>query len=87
MAPLHLACCLWHTRNEESRHVTVAAIGSGFNDPALHVALALIAGVVSLSLARHLRVPGIVVLLGVGILLGPDVAAGGQARQEAPGLR
>lgn len=44
-----------------------------FNDPALHIALALVAGVLSLSIARHLRIPGIVVLLGMGILLGPDV--------------
>ncbi len=44
-----------------------------FNDPALQVALALAAGVVAQSLARHLRVPGIVLLLGVGVLLGPDV--------------
>ncbi len=35
-------------------------------------ALALAAGVVAQSLARHLRVPGIVLLLGVGWALGPD---------------
>lgn len=40
--------------------------------PALTVALALAAGVVSVSIARHLRLPGIVILLGVGVLLGPD---------------
>ena len=40
--------------------------------PALTVALALAAGVVSISIARHLRLPGIVILLGVGVLLGPD---------------
>jgi NhaP-type Na+/H+ or K+/H+ antiporter len=38
------------------------------------VALALAAGIVAQSIARHLRVPGIVVLLGVGVLLGPDMA-------------
>jgi len=35
-------------------------------------ALALAAGVVAQSLAHHLRVPGIVLLLGVGWALGPD---------------
>jgi NhaP-type Na+/H+ or K+/H+ antiporter len=40
----------------------------------LSVALALAAGMVAQSLARHLRVPGIVLLLAAGVLLGPDVA-------------
>ncbi|MCB1183153.1 cation:proton antiporter [bacterium] len=44
------------------------------HNPALVVALALAAGVVSQTLARHLRIPGIVVLLAVGVALGPDVA-------------
>ena len=44
-----------------------------FDDPALQVALAMAAGVIAQSLARHLRVPGIVLLLGTGVLLGPDV--------------
>jgi NhaP-type Na+/H+ or K+/H+ antiporter len=39
----------------------------------LTVALALAAGVVAQSLARHARVPGIVVLLFAGALLGPDL--------------
>ena len=42
--------------------------------PALTFALALAAGIAAQSLARHLRVPGIVLLLAVGVLLGPDVA-------------
>jgi NhaP-type Na+/H+ or K+/H+ antiporter len=42
------------------------------SDPALTVALALLAGIVAQSLAHHLRLPGIVLLLGVGVLLGPD---------------
>jgi NhaP-type Na+/H+ or K+/H+ antiporter len=41
---------------------------------ALTIAVATAAGIVSQSVARHLRVPGIVVLLAVGVLLGPDVA-------------
>ncbi len=45
-----------------------------FESPALTLALALAAGVLAQSLARHLRVPGIVLLLGTGVVLGPDVA-------------
>ena len=44
-------------------------------DPALTVALALAAGIIAQSLARHLRIPGIVLLLGAGVLLGPDLLA------------
>lgn len=40
--------------------------------PALTVALALAAGIIAISIARHLGLPGIVVLLGAGVLLGPD---------------
>ena len=36
------------------------------------VALALAAGIISVSVARHVRLPGIVILLGVGVMLGPD---------------
>lgn len=36
--------------------------------------MALAAGMASQAVARHLRVPGIVVLLLVGVLLGPEVA-------------
>ena len=42
------------------------------NDPALTIALALGAGIVVQAIARHLRIPGIVLLLGAGVLLGPD---------------
>ncbi len=41
-------------------------------DAALTVAWALLAGVVAQSLARHLRLPGIILLLAAGVLLGPD---------------
>lgn len=41
--------------------------------PALSVALALVAGVLAQAVARHLRVPGIVVLLATGVALGPDL--------------
>lgn len=41
--------------------------------PALTIAIALAAGVIAQGIARHVRIPGIVLLLGVGVLLGPDV--------------
>lgn len=44
-----------------------------FSDPALSVALAMAAGMLSQALGRHLRIPGIVVLLGAGVVLGPDL--------------
>ena len=40
--------------------------------PAFTVVLALAVGVFSQSLARHLRIPGIVLLLVAGVGLGPD---------------
>jgi NhaP-type Na+/H+ or K+/H+ antiporter len=45
------------------------------HNPALTVAVALAAGMVAQAAARHLRVPGIVLLLATGVLLGPDVLA------------
>jgi NhaP-type Na+/H+ or K+/H+ antiporter len=44
------------------------------SSPALTVALALGAGVLSQIVARHLSIPGIVLLLGAGVLLGPEFA-------------
>ena len=41
---------------------------------AVTVAVALAMGMIAQSLARHLRLPGIVLLLAAGVLLGPDVA-------------
>lgn len=43
-------------------------------NPSLTVALAMVGGVIAQALARHLRAPGIVILLLFGVLLGPDVA-------------
>jgi NhaP-type Na+/H+ or K+/H+ antiporter len=43
-------------------------------DPAVAVALAMAAGMVAQSVARHLRLPSIVLLLAAGVALGPDVA-------------
>lgn len=42
--------------------------------PEVVFALTMLVGVVAQVLARHAVLPGIVVLLGVGVLLGPDVA-------------
>ena len=41
----------------------------------LTLAIALAAGVIAQSVSRQLRLPGIVLLLGTGALLGPDGAA------------
>ena len=46
----------------------------GLDSPSLTVALAMLVGVLCQGLARHARVPGIVLLLAAGVLLGPDVA-------------
>ena len=45
----------------------------GFHNPSLTVALAMAAGIGAQALAQKLRLPGIVVLLFAGVLLGPDV--------------
>ena len=42
------------------------------DDPALTFALALAAGVIGQAVARHLRVPGIILLLILGVALGPE---------------
>ncbi|MBU2431776.1 MAG: cation:proton antiporter, partial [Proteobacteria bacterium] len=45
-----------------------------FNNPGLTIALAMAMGMMAQALAHHLRVPGIVLLLAVGVALGPDGA-------------
>ncbi|RMG15699.1 MAG: hypothetical protein D6729_12225 [Deltaproteobacteria bacterium] len=55
--------------------------------PALTVALALAAGMLAQALAHHLRIPGIVLLLGMGVLLGPDVAGIVQPASLGQGLQ
>ena len=42
-------------------------------DPALTISFALVAGLLAQTVGHHLRIPGIVMLLGAGALLGPDV--------------
>ena len=45
-----------------------------FSNPELTIALGLAAGMIVQSVAHHLRIPGIVLLLITGVLLGPDVS-------------
>jgi NhaP-type Na+/H+ or K+/H+ antiporter len=40
---------------------------------AITIAIALAAGVIAQAISKHLRVPGIIILLTVGVMLGPDV--------------
>jgi len=54
--------------------------------PGLTVALALLAGVASQSISHHLRLPGIVILLAVGVALGPDGAGFVQPAALGAGL-
>jgi NhaP-type Na+/H+ or K+/H+ antiporter len=54
-----------------------------FSNPALTIALGLAAGIFAQSVAYHLRIPGIVLLLITGVLLGPDV--GGVIQPETLG--
>jgi NhaP-type Na+/H+ or K+/H+ antiporter len=42
------------------------------NDPAFSIALALAIGMIAQSAARHIKIPGIVLLLAGGVLTGPD---------------
>ncbi len=43
-----------------------------FQNPALTVAIALAVGLSAQALGRHLRIPGIILLLAAGAVLGPD---------------
>lgn len=54
--------------------------------PAFVVAVSLAAGMVCQATARHLRIPGIVLLLAAGVLLGPDVAGVVQPAALGPAL-
>ncbi|HEX6132967.1 MAG TPA: cation:proton antiporter [Longimicrobiales bacterium] len=58
-----------------------------FDDPALTMGLALAAGMICQALARHIRMPGIVVLLVAGVLLGPEVAGLVQPESLGPYLQ
>ncbi len=56
-------------------------------DPGLVFALALGAGVAAQLVAHHLRVPGIVVLLAAGLVLGPDFLGWVEPQALGEGLR
>ena len=58
-----------------------------FSDPALTIGLALAAGTLAQTVARHLRVPGIVLLLGAGVLLGPDLLGWVRPKNLGPALQ
>jgi NhaP-type Na+/H+ or K+/H+ antiporter len=61
-------------------------MSSPATDPRFTFALALLAGMFAQTLARHLRLPGIVLLLIAGYSLGPDGLAWIQPRQLGDGL-
>jgi NhaP-type Na+/H+ or K+/H+ antiporter len=42
------------------------------NNPAFTIAIALAMGMIAQSAARHIKIPGIVLLLLCGVVLGPD---------------
>lgn len=55
-------------------------------NPSLTIAIALLTGIVTQGVAIHLRVPGIVLLLAAGTLLGPDGAGIVQPASLGPAL-
>ena len=59
----------------------------GNPEAAISVAIAMAAGMLSQVVARHLRLPGIVLLLAAGVLLGPDVAGVVQPSELGGGLQ
>jgi len=59
---------------------------STITQAALSVSLSLAAGMVAQSIARHVKLPGIVLLLAAGVLLGPDVAGVVEPHSLGPAL-
>ncbi len=59
---------------------------SSFAQPGLTIALALALGMVAQSVAHHVRVPGIVLLLATGVVCGPDGAGLIHPRTLGPAL-
>ncbi|HEX9581139.1 MAG TPA: cation:proton antiporter [Gemmatimonadales bacterium] len=60
---------------------------TAWDDPALTFAAALGAGVIAQAIAHHLRLPGIVLFLAFGLLLGPDLLGVVRPDTLGPGLR
>lgn len=54
--------------------MTTFAVESVLNNGSVAFSLAMVFGVLAQGIARHANVPGIVILLLFGVLLGPDVA-------------
>ena len=42
------------------------------DNPAFTIGLAMVIGMLAQTFSRHIRLPGIVILLGAGVLFGPD---------------
>ncbi len=59
----------------------------GFDSPAVTIALALAVGLIVQIIAHHVRLPGIVLLLAAGAILGPDLADIVQPQTLGPALR
>ncbi len=59
---------------------------TALGDPRITFALALLAGIFAQSIARHTRLPGIVLLLLAGVSLGPDGLGWVQPRSLGEGL-
>jgi hypothetical protein len=51
-----------------------APMPNALDSPTLVASLAIMVGIYAQVVARHTNVPGIVLLLAAGVLLGPDVA-------------
>ncbi|MBU0992812.1 MAG: cation:proton antiporter [Proteobacteria bacterium] len=54
------------------------------NNPSLTISLALVSGIIAQAIAYHIRIPGIVILLATGVLMGPDVS--GIIRPQSLGI-
>lgn len=75
------------TPHDGSSSVSSNIVTAGFlDDPALAFALAMTVGVLAQALARRIALPGIVVLLSAGVLLGPDGANVIRPAVLGPGL-
>ena len=61
-----------HARCHERPRVLPSALAMELDAPGLTLALAMLAGVLAQGAARHGRFPAIVMLLPLGVLLGPD---------------
>ncbi|WP_158623673.1 cation:proton antiporter [Corallococcus llansteffanensis] len=58
-----------------------------FENPSLTLGLSLVAGILAQLVARHLSVPGIVVLLSAGVLLGPEALGWVRPSSLGPALQ